>query len=146
MDRTGYPNSLARVTLRENLEPPVTHVTPATPRATASDHAVVRYCQRWLSAVVEDGLDDQQALKVLRARGIDLAQVRARIAAVGGVLLAAGPRSGDVVAFPEAMKFRVRDGVVVTCLARVPKLAPTGPTSPVPPRPRTILELGDASA
>jgi hypothetical protein len=122
----------------------VTHVTPATPRATASDHAVVRYAQRWLGAVIEEGLDDQNALKALRAQGIDLAQIRARIAAVGGLVLAAGHRTGDVVAFPEALKLRVRDGVVVTALARIPK-PPAGPTSPVPPRPRTILELGAAS-
>lgn len=124
----------------------MTHVRASTPRATASDHAVVRYCQRWLGATVDEGLDDQKALKALRAQGIDLAQVRARIAAVGGVLLSAGPRSGDVIAFPEAMKFRVVDGTVVTVLARVPKLAPAGPTSAVPKRPRTVLELGDASA
>ena len=123
----------------------MSHVSSTTPRARATDHAVVRYCQRWLGAVVEEGLDDQNALKALRAKGIDLARGRARIAAVGGVILAAGSRNGDVVAFPEAMKFRVVDGIVVTVLARVAKFAPAGPASAVPPRPRSVLELGGAS-
>ncbi|MCG5246873.1 hypothetical protein LPC10_17700 [Methylorubrum sp. B1-46] len=123
----------------------MSHVSSTTPRARATDHAVVRYCQRCLGAVVDEGLDDQQALKALRTKGVDLAWVRARIAAVGGVILAAGSRTGDVVAFPEAMKFRVVDGVVVTVLARVAKFAPAGPASAVPPRPRSVLELGGAS-
>jgi hypothetical protein len=62
------------------------------------------------------------------------------------VLLQTGARIGDVVAFPEGLKFRVIHGVVVTVLARVAKLKPAGPASTVPARPRTVLELGEASA
>lgn len=84
-------------------------------------------------------------MPVLRKAGHDMAQVRAWLADVGGVLMAAGHRTGNVVAFPEAMKVWVADGVVVTVLARVSK-PPAGPASQVPARPRTVLELGGATA
>lgn len=125
----------------------MTHVTPSTPRARVTAHAVRRYAERVLGQAVNEAVaDDAVACLQLRGRGVDLAAIRARIRAVGGVLLQTGARTGDVVAFPEAMKFRVVDGVVVTVLARVAKLKPAGPASPVPARPRTVLEVGEASA
>ncbi|KMO15990.1 hypothetical protein [Methylobacterium platani] len=119
----------------------MSHVTATSPRARVTDHAVRRYCERYLGAVLDETVDDQRAMPVLRKAGHDLAQVRARLADVGGVLMAAGHHTGNVVAFPEAMKVRVADGVVVTVLARVSK-PPAGPASQVPARPRTVLELG----
>lgn len=120
----------------------MSHVTATSPRATVTDHAVRRYAERFMGAVLNETLDDQKALPVLRKAGHDLAWVRARLADVGGVLMAAGHRTGNVVAFPEAMKVRVVDGVVVTVMARIVKVAPTGPVSKVPARPKTVLELG----
>lgn len=119
----------------------MSHVTAISPRARVTDHAVRRYCERYLGAVLDETIDDQRAMPVLRKAGHDVAWVRARLADVGGVLMAAGHRSGAVVAFPEAMRVRVSDGVV-TVLARVSKPA-AAPVSQVPARPRTVLELGE---
>lgn len=107
-------------------EPRHRHLAPRP----GTDHAVRRYCERYFGAV----LDDQKALPVLRKAGHVLAQVRARLADFGGVLMVGGHRTGKVVAFPEAMKVRAADGVVVTVLARVAQ-PPAGPVSQVPARP-----------
>ncbi|SFE90795.1 hypothetical protein [Methylobacterium sp. yr596] len=49
----------------------MSHVTRDGPRARVTDHAVRRYCERFLGAALDGGLDDQKALPALRKAGHD---------------------------------------------------------------------------
>ncbi|WHQ68633.1 hypothetical protein [Methylorubrum extorquens] len=89
--------------------------------ARASDHAVRRYAERVLGLPIPPGLDDQRALSHVRARGTDCAAIRQHLAGLGGVILAAGMRSGTVVVPLERMRLRVSEGTVVTVLTPEPK-------------------------
>lgn len=113
-------------------------------RAHATDHAVRRYAERHLGVTVETE-DDRVAMVHLRAKGVDLAQIRARIAEIGGVIMATGATTGDCIAFPEALRFRLVDGKVVTVLARIGAKPPLLATPAAAPRKRTIFELGSAA-
>lgn len=124
----------------------MTHVTATSPRAHATDHAVRRYAERFLGVAIDEAVtDDRAAVRMLRAQGVDTARIRARIADVGGVIMATGRMSGDAIGFPEGLRFRLVDGKVVTVLARVAKLKPAGPASPVPARARCVLDMEHAS-
>ncbi|TXN47365.1 hypothetical protein [Methylobacterium sp. WL7] len=124
----------------------MTHITPHGPRAHATDHAGRRYAERFLGETVDEAVtDDRAAVRLLKARGVDTARIRARIADVGGVIMSTGRTSGDCIAFPEALRFRLVEGKVVTVLARAAKLKPAGPASPVPPRARCVLDTEHAS-
>ncbi len=106
-------------------------------RARATDHAVRRYAERRLGVWV-DGTDDGAALTTLRARGVDVGAIRRRLSIAGGL----GVANGASAVIADGLKLVLADGAVVTVLA--PKLridrGPAGPTSPVPPRRRTVLD------
>ncbi|TXM64284.1 hypothetical protein FV226_26695 [Methylobacterium sp. WL12] len=123
----------------------MTHITPRGPRAHATDHAVRRYAERFLGETVEETVtDDRVAVRMLKDRRVDTARIRARIADVGGVIMATGRTSGDCIAFPEALRFRLVEGKVVTVLARAGKVKPTTP-EPAPARARCVLDMEHAS-
>lgn len=124
----------------------MTHITPHGPRAHATGHSVRRYAERFLGETVDEAVtDDRAAVRLLKARGVDTARIRARIADVGGVIMSTGRTSGDCIAFPEALRFRLVEGRVVTVLAQAGKMKPTVPASPVPARPRCVLNMEHAS-
>ncbi|UYW28247.1 hypothetical protein OKC48_06925 [Methylorubrum extorquens] len=100
----------------------MSHVS-ASYAARATDHAVRRYAERVLGLPIPPALDDQRALSLVRARGTDCVAIRAHLAGLGGVILAAGMRSGTVVVPGERMRLRVSEGTVVTVLTPEPKVA-----------------------
>ena len=121
----------------------MSHISQHSPKARATDHAVRRYAERHLGVTVETD-DDRVAVNLLRAKGVDLARIRARIADIGGVIMSTGRTSGDCIAFPEALRFRLVEGKVVTVLARAGKVKPTTP-EPAPARARCVLDMEHAS-
>lgn len=92
-------------------------------RAHATDHSVRRYAERLLGLDAE-GLDDPAALARAHAQGIDCEAVRRHLASLGGVILAAGMRSGVVVVPADRISLRVKDGRVVT-IVTAPVRRPT---------------------
>ena len=90
----------------------MSHVTPGQ-SVRATDHAVRRYIER-IHGLDLEGLDDPAALSRARTRGIDCEAVRRHLGRLGGVILAAGMRTGVVVVPAERMSVRVKDGRVVT--------------------------------
>ncbi len=123
----------------------MSNISQHSPKARATDHAVRRYAERHLGVTVETE-DDRVAVNLLRAKGVDLARIRARIADIGGVIMSTGRTSGDCIAFPEALRFRLVDGKVVTVMARIGAKPPLLATpAPAEPRKRSVLELGGAA-
>ncbi|QDI82415.1 hypothetical protein E8E01_19325 [Methylorubrum populi] len=74
----------------------MSHVSPSH-AAAVSHHAIRRYAERVLGATVPAGLPDWAALAHVRAQGWDCDAIRARLAGVGGLIVAAGMRAGVVV-------------------------------------------------
>ncbi|KQP33832.1 hypothetical protein ASF49_08165 [Methylobacterium sp. Leaf104] len=93
-------------------------------RARVTDHAVRRFAERVLHRTVPAGLTDRQAVGALLAQGVDVADAQARLAAWGGIVLAARQVTGTVLVPEEGMRVRVADGVVVTVLTPPPRVRP----------------------
>ncbi|KQO49760.1 hypothetical protein [Methylobacterium sp. Leaf85] len=60
----------------------------------------------------------------LLAQGVDVPGVQARLAAIGGIVLASQQVTGTVLVADEGMRVRVADGVVVTVLTPPPRVRP----------------------
>lgn len=108
--------------------------------ARVTDHAVRRYAERSLGETVEGVEQDGEAILELRRRRVPVVAIRRRLATIGGL----GVANGASAVIAEGLKLVIHDGAVVTVLAKKWRqdAAPAGPSSPVPSRPRTILEMG----
>jgi hypothetical protein len=113
---------------------------PRNIRARVTDHAVRRYAERALGEVVDPTVEDDEAIAELRQRRVPVGAIRRRLAVAGGL----GVANKAQAVITEGLKLVIADGAVVTVVAKKWKAdaAPSGPSSPVPSRPRTILELG----
>jgi hypothetical protein len=109
-------------------------------RAHVTDHAVRRYAERALQETVDAAVEDPEAILELRRRRVQVGAIRRHLGTVGGL----GVANGACAVVAEGLKLVIVDRSVVTVLARKWRqdAGPAGPSSPVPSRPRTILELG----
>lgn len=111
-------------------------------RAKATDHAVRRFAERAIGVVVDEALDDTAAIAELARRGLNVRMLRATIGRLGGIGVANGAQAVVV----HGLKLVIRDGAVVTVLAknqmREPRPEPDeGLPEPLPaPRQRTVLD------
>lgn len=85
-------------------------------RARVTHHAVRRYAERALGLGEDllDGVDDRDAIEVLRGMGIPVAVIRDRLSYYGGVLLAHGA-AGIVI---DGIRLVVVEDRVVTIVDR----------------------------
>lgn len=109
-------------------------------RAHVTDHAVRRYAELALQETVDVTVEDPEAILELRRRKVPVGAIRRRLAEAGGL----GVANGAVAVIAEGLKLVIVDRSVVTVLATKWRqdTGASGPSSPVPSRPRTILELG----
>lgn len=117
---------------------------PKGVRARVTDHDVRRYAERALGETVEGEDRDGEAVLELRRRKVPVGAIRRHLATVGGL----GVANGANAVIAEGLRIVLADGAVMTVLAkklRADIAASSGPSSPVPSRPRTILELGDGA-
>lgn len=110
-------------------------------RARVTDHALRRYAERALGVTVDASVEDDEAIAELRRRRVPVGAIRRHLSIVGGL----GVANGACAVIAEGLKFVIADRAVVTVLEkklRADIAAAAGPSSPVPSRPRTCLELG----
>lgn len=95
--------------------PDVTHDHSAGVRAHVTLHAVRRYGDRILGYEdLCDGLEDQEAVDVMRSQGVPVGQVRAWLAFYGGV----GVRHGAIGVCKDGVGIVLQGGRVVTVVSK----------------------------
>ena len=118
----------------------MTQITPHGPRAHATDNAVRRYAERFLGETVDEAVTcDRTAVRMLKERRVDTARIRAASPTSAASSCRPAGRAATASPFPEALRFPLVEGKVVTVLAQAGKVKPTAPT-PAPPRVRCFLQ------
>lgn len=92
-------------------------------RARATDHAVRRFAERAVGVIVDEGMDDTSALAELGRRGVNVRRVRQTLSKLGGI----GVANQAQAVIVNGLKLVIRDGAVVTVLAKNQMREPRAP-------------------
>ena len=116
---------------------PAQRGNPRGIRARATDHAVRRFAERAVGVIVDEGMDDTAAIAELARRGVNVRRVRQTLSKLGGIGVA--NRAQAVIV--NGLKLVIRDGCVVTVLAKNQVREPSAEPMAETPRRPCVLDV-----